>query len=224
MDSGEDEVESVPVTSTPSTLPLAARSVIQTIANIRKNPSLRQGFVSGNRDILGEAVSEVRDTFQPKRRGRPPKPKEHAIRKSKKSYFKHVIACLPSPDVTHNPSRQEWNKLHDRGLGKLWKGYAAACIPSRLCPKEFHSLLLSMYPALVSTPYELCKLGGAYNNEVIVLQNDENPAAVFHPNWTPEKLRHVIGTKAQLIIKPQVAISSEAIRNAPSVSCRHYAH
>ena len=73
MDSEEDMADDVPVESTPSNLPLSARSVLQTIASIRKNPSLRQGFVSGNRAVLETAMSEVRSTFQPKRGGRPAK-------------------------------------------------------------------------------------------------------------------------------------------------------
>ena len=81
---------------------------------------------------------------------------------------------IPGPDVKFNLSRQEWDRLYECGLGKMWKGYTAACIPSKLLAKELHSLLLSMYPALVSRPYNLCKLGGPYNNEVIVLQGDES--------------------------------------------------
>ncbi len=73
-----------------------------------------------------------------------------------------------------------------------------------------------MYPALVSKPYNLCKLEGPYNNEVIVLQDDESTesSVEFQPYWTPEKLRHFIGNKAQ----PQVPIPSQETRNVPTVS------
>ena len=69
-------------------------------------------------------------------------------KKKKKSYFKHVIACLPGPNFALNPSRQEWNRIYENGLGEMWKGYTAANIPSRLDAKQFHALLLSMYPPL----------------------------------------------------------------------------
>ena len=198
----------------------AARSVLQTIASVRKNPSLRHGFISGNRDVLDNAVGEVRTAFRPKKkRGRKAKSPQEPSKK-RKTYFKHVIACLPSPRYSLNPSRQEWDHLYDVGLGRMWRGHAAASIPLALQPKDFHALLLSMYPALMSTHYELCKLGGAYNNELTTLEEndrDESPIS-FSPYWTPETLRHVIGNKAQLIIRPLTAISSHVKKPHPTVS------
>ncbi len=65
MDSEEEMSDCVPVESVPPPLPLAATSVLLAY---EKNPSLRQGFVSGNRAALQTAMSEVRSTFQPKKK------------------------------------------------------------------------------------------------------------------------------------------------------------
>ena len=90
-----------------------------------------------------------------------------------------------------------------------WTGKVhVPAIPNWLIGKEFHALLLSFFPALLSTSYKLCKLGGPYNNELIVLTSDND--ASQHPHWSPESLRPVIGNKAQLIIQPQEEISRKA--------------
>lgn len=211
MDSSEEDRS-----PSPTILPSAARSVLRTISSIRKNPSLRHGFISGNRGILDGAVGEVRTAFRPKKRGRSKQARvgksSQELSKKRKTYFKHVIGCLPGPEVTLNPSRQEWDKLYSMGLGKMWRGHSPASIPQTLQEKDLHSLLLSMYPALVSMQYELCKLGGPYNNEVTPLK-ERDQTITFSPFWTPERLRQVIGNKAQLIIRPLTAISSQVINH-----------
>ncbi len=192
----------------------SAQSVLQVIAGIRKDPKLRHGFMSGT------AVDEVASAFRPKRRAKGKEAERTASRRIKKSYFKHVIGCLSGPQDTHNPTRQGWDALYEIGLGKKWKGHEAASIPSNLLTKQLHALLLSMFPALISTPYELCKLGGPYNNELVVLTSDDHPSQVkFRPHWSPFSLRAVIGNKAQLIIKPQqnIADKSKYLENVHKV-------
>lgn len=194
----------------------ATNMVLGALSNIRKTPELRRNFVSGNRSAL-EAVDEVRNIFQSKTRK--PAKKSRAIdtscvgnreeKKRKRKYFKHVIGCFSEPNTNLNPSRQEWDSLYAIGLGKAWKGQTEACIPGHLTAKEFHALILSMFPGLVSTPYELCKLGGPYNNEVKVLDDALDSSAVFIPRWSPDSLRPLIG-KAQLLIRPQRSILEKA--------------
>ena len=162
-------------------------------------------------------MEEVRNIFQSKKR----KPKAKTIgttlssntskgKKKKRKYFKHVIGCFSGPEATFNLSRQDWENLYAVGLGKAWKGQEEACIPGHVTPKEFHALLVSMFPALVSTPYELCRLGGAYNNELKVIESCDVPdLALFRPFWSPESLRPLVG-KAQLFIRPQRSILEKA--------------
>lgn len=200
---------SQPPEEVPSILPERTRSVLQTLASIRRNPSLRQSFISSNSssEVVQAAVGEVQTKFQKK------------SRKRKKSFFKHVIACVSNPNVSLNPSRKEWERLHGVGLGKLWKGHAPAFIPDGLLAKEFHALILSMYPVLLSTRYDLCKLGGPYNNEIMVLRDDgpDNTLSTCFPYWTPERLKGVIGNKAQVIIRPSATLVEDA-RNVSTVS------
>ncbi len=70
-----------------------------------------------------------------------------------------------------------------------------------------------MFPALFSTPYELCRFGGAYNNEVKITERQDaassSDTVVFTPQWSPEALRPMIG-KAQLLIRPQHSILEKA--------------
>lgn len=192
----------------------ATRSVLKSISAIRKDPKLRQEFISGVAD-------EVSHAFRPRKKIKPPKKQGE---KRKRNYFKHVIACLSGPATTLNPTRSEWNRLFDIGLGKMWKGVTAASIPMNLLAKEFNALLLSMFPALVSTKYELCKLGGPYNNEIIRLvpeteDDPPQPGVIFTPKWSPSSLRSVIGNKAQLIIQPQENISEKSeVLNVPQVA------
>lgn len=137
MDSSEEERS-----PSPPILPSAARSVLQTIARVRKNPSLRHGFISGNRDVLDNAVGEVRSAFRPKKkRGRQARVEKSSQEPSKKRkiYFKHVIACLPGPDFSLNPSWQDWDKFYDMGLGRMWRGHTPASIPLALQVKDFHA-------------------------------------------------------------------------------------
>lgn len=177
--------------------PLAtATSVLETIARIRRDPKLRHGLVSG-------AIGEVQGAFQPnrpKRKGKAALPSQKKSAKKRRVFFKHVIACLASPTATHNPTRQEWDNLHRAGLGKIWKGHTLVSVPSSLLAKEFHILIISLFPALISTPYTFCKLGGPYNNEIIVLGSD----------MSLDSLRSLIGNKAQLIIQPQENILEKA--------------
>lgn len=153
--------------------------------------------MSGHQDAAMNAMSEVRRSFQAKQKG---KGKGRSKGKRKKRYFKHMIGCFSGPDARFNPTRQEWDALYSLGLGKIWKGHAEACIPGNLLAKEFHVLLLSMFPALLSTPYELCRLGGAYNNEVQEITTDQEYNCF--PYWTPESLKPHLG-KAQLLIRPR---------------------
>ena len=133
--------------------------------------------------LLLELHYEVQGAFRPKR-----KPK---AKKRRKMYFKHVVACLSGPISTHNPTRQEWENLYSIGLHG--KDMHVPAIPNWLIGKEFHALLLSFPPALLSTSYKLCKLGGPYNNELIVFTSDND--ASQRPHWSPESLRPVIGNR-----------------------------
>lgn len=199
--SSDEEVVSTEVTSPQISFHAATNSVLSTLRSIRTTPQLRQNFVSGCKDA---AMKEIQRGFQSKRKGQSKKTKA----KRKKKYFKHTIACFSGPDAKFNPSRQEWDTLYSMGLGKAWKGYVEACIPENLLTKDFHTLLLSMFPALLSTPYDLCRLGGAYNNEVQEIGNSQDKPSFF-PYWSPESLKPLLG-KAQLLIRPQLDITAKA--------------
>ena len=66
-----------------------------------------------------------------------------------------------------------------------------------------------MFPALLSSPYELCRLGGAYNNEVQEIGDSQDKPSFF-PHWSPESLKPHLG-KAQLLIRPQLDITAKAM-------------
>lgn len=204
-DSTGDESDGIPQTPIHS----AASSVLNTLSHIRRSPQLRQSFVSGNR--AHAAMNEVRDIFRGKGRKSVKKSKVGKSKgKRKKRYFKHIIGCFSGPEASMNLSRNEWEDLSSVGLGKAWKGHAEACIPADLTAKEFHALLISMFPALQSTPYELCRLGGAYNNEVNVIDGQKSVSDVtFKPQWSPDALRPLIG-KAQLFVRPRRCILKKA--------------
>ena len=64
-----------------------------------------------------------------------------------------------------------------------------------------------MFPALLS---DLCKLGGAYNNEVIVMERKYGESTLdMPPQWSPDALRPLMG-KAQLLIRPRYSILEKA--------------
>lgn len=191
------------------------KTVLDTLSSIRQSPHLRQSFISGNRDV-SVSMNEVQNSFRSKKTLR-----KRAMKKSiqvankgkrKKKYFKHIIACFSGPETSVNPTRQEWCYLTSIGLGKAWEGHVPSPVPFDLPPKEFHALLLSIFPALQSTSYELCKLGGAYNNEVTVLtqEGSSTDSTIFTPFWSPDALRSVIGKTAQLLIRPLCNISKKA--------------
>lgn len=100
----------------PPALRSAARSVLQTIASVRKkNPCRSEAgfFLSGN--VLETAVGEVRSSFGQEKEVDHKRAHKNQKRRGK---FKHVIACLASPDITLNPSRKEWDKLVWARCGK----------------------------------------------------------------------------------------------------------
>ena len=201
-DSSDEEVFSTEATSPQTSFHAATNSVLSTLRGIRTTPQLRQNFVAGCQD---NAMREVQRSFRSKRKGQSKKKEA----KRKKKYFKHTIACFSGPDAKFNPTRQEWDALYSMGLGKAWKGHVEACIPGNLLAKDFHGLLLSMFPALLSSPYELCRLGGAYNNEVQEIGDSQDKPSFF-PHWSPESLKPHLG-KAQLLIRPQLDITAKAM-------------
>ena len=92
-------------------------------------------------------------------------------KRKKVSPWKRPLFCLSSPLDMHIPSRATQNKMAAVGLGPLWmSGENPAEVPASLTSEEFHSLVVSMFPALKATPYELCKAGGANHTTVVPLE------------------------------------------------------
>lgn len=130
--------------------------VMENLRQIRSDSSHRQGLMTGT---SSSALSEVRSIFKGKRRrvshkkrsckGATPLPK-----KAKVQYWKHIISCLSDPQAKYNPSKEEWTDLAKIGLGRLWMHRDLVSeIPMSLGPKEFHTLVLSLFPVLISIPY-----------------------------------------------------------------------
>lgn len=194
-----------------------ANKVTRNLRQVRSDSSHRQGFVAGT---SSSPLSEIRSIFKGKKRRVSHKKSGKGAtplrKKAKVQHWKHIISCLPDPEVRYNPSKEEWIDLAKIGLGRLWMHRDLVSeIPMSLRPKEFHALVLSLFPVLISTPYELCKLGGSYHNEVIPLSIPESTSDYernrkyhpakgeeFNPYWCPSSLNMSLGKKAQLVIRP----------------------
>jgi hypothetical protein len=90
--SSSDDPTSAPQTS----LQDATKLVLGALSNIRKTPELRRNFASGNRNAL-EAVEEVRDIFQSKKKKHQTKVSKASVcssqvkrKKRTRKYFKLV--------------------------------------------------------------------------------------------------------------------------------------
>ena len=89
-------------------------------------------------------------------------------------------------------------------------------MPGHLLPSEFHSLVLSLYPAVVSCGYEICRSGGANHTAVIPLEVPEGTSSTSSNSfWCPDRLKTEIKRRAKIIVRPLTAIDLSLLEERP---------
>ena len=91
-------------------------------------------------------------------------------------------------------------------------------IPGYILPSEFHSLVLSMYPVVISCGYELCRAGGANHTAVIRLEvPDGTTSGSRSPDlyWCPDRLKSIIKRRTKIIVRPMAAINISQLEERP---------
>lgn len=91
-------------------------------------------------------------------------------------------------------------------------------MPGYLLPSEFHNLVLSMYPAVSSCGYEVCKAGGANHTAVIPLEipaDTSSSSSGTSPYWCPDRLKSVIKRRAKIIIRPLATLNLNEMVERP---------
>ena len=135
-------------------------------------------------------------------------------KKTKVQVWKVIPVSLQNPRESSVPKRGVLGRLCRMGLGSKWfTADETLEIEAYLSADEVHFLIVCLYPQLKRIPYEFCKAAGPGNSVVVALNISDDRrkprrGRTFHPFFSANQLKQMVGRKGKLYLRPLEAIPS----------------